>query len=558
MRTAPMKTHSESSHHSLVNRENQSFFTAKTENETPFFSPVTIQPKLKIGSPDDQYEQQADRIADSVVQSSVPDIQQQPAEEEEEMLQMKCKECEEEELQMKSETGQSGGYASSEMSGQVKNPGSGTSLPGNVNQEMSEKIGADFSDVNIHTGSKAAELSESIGARAFTHKKDIFFNSGEYNPASVEGKHLLAHELTHVVQQGQNVKNKIQKNPLSDRERRNYVDNIRDEMLIAHTDYNNGAQDAERAIESAQQAQADIAKAIFSVSMAIIVPGFGGVISSGATRFGLTVSSSVADHIGGVIGEAAKIAGERKIDELFQSDGVNQLFVSITNGLEEASRTKREFLIEKTNDRNAISDGDLVELRHYWRELARKDRNDWNVWFQEKYRDFQQQIRPIGQRTDGRYGTNRLRWIEGRSWKALALTGEGRYFMSNNRPTHISWISRFYREAAIRKMEQLLGTQTIQTVHYTNLITNGRLSAFDFSVILDNPSYRSSEMVIEESERLTSPSSSNQCPTCHGESGSRQPSDFGRDYLLPEDFSFQNQSGNTDTEELLRWIQQSE
>ena len=211
MRTAPMKTHSESSHHSLVNRENQSFFTAKTENETPFFSPVTIQPKLKIGSPDDQYEQQADRIADSVVQSSVPDIQQQPSEEEEEMLQMKCKECEEEELQMKSETGQSGGYASSEMSGQVKNPGNGTPLPGSVNREMSQKIGADFSDVNIHTGSKAAELNESIGARAFTHKKDIFFNSGEYNPASVEGKHLLAHELTHVVQQNRGKPSVIQR-----------------------------------------------------------------------------------------------------------------------------------------------------------------------------------------------------------------------------------------------------------------------------------------------------------------------------------------------------------
>jgi hypothetical protein len=204
MRTAPIKTHSESSHHSLLNRENQSFFTAKAENETPFFSPVTIQPKLKIGSPDDQYEQQADRVADAVVQSSVPDIQQQPAEEEEEML------------QMKSETGNSGGYASPEISSKVRNPGNGTSLPGSVNREMSQKIGADFSDVNIHTGSHASKLNQSLGARAFTHGKDIFFNSGEYNPASVEGKRLLAHELTHVVQQGN--KNRSNKNIIQKQE----------------------------------------------------------------------------------------------------------------------------------------------------------------------------------------------------------------------------------------------------------------------------------------------------------------------------------------------------
>lgn len=207
MRTAPIKAHSESSHHSLVNRENHSFFTVKTENETPFFSPSTIQSKLKIGSPDDQYEQQADRVADAVVNSPAPEVQMQPLEEEEEML------------QMKSETGQTGGYAPPEISSKVKNPGNGASLPGNVNREMSQKIGADFSDVTIHTGSHASTLNQSLGARAFTHGKDIFFNSGEYNPATTEGKHLLAHELVHVVQQGKinhSKKNIIQKQEIFD------------------------------------------------------------------------------------------------------------------------------------------------------------------------------------------------------------------------------------------------------------------------------------------------------------------------------------------------------
>ncbi|MCB0583260.1 MAG: DUF4157 domain-containing protein, partial [Phaeodactylibacter sp.] len=54
----------------------------------------------------------------------------------------------------------------------------------------------------IHTGSQAARLSSDIGARAFTHKNNIFFNSGEYNPGTPSGQKLLAHELTHTVQQG--------------------------------------------------------------------------------------------------------------------------------------------------------------------------------------------------------------------------------------------------------------------------------------------------------------------------------------------------------------------
>ena len=67
---------------------------------------------------------------------------------------------------------------------------------------MSNKVGADFSNVKVHSDSKAADMNSSIGAKAFTHGKDIYFNKGQYNPSSQGGKHLLAHELTHTVQQG--------------------------------------------------------------------------------------------------------------------------------------------------------------------------------------------------------------------------------------------------------------------------------------------------------------------------------------------------------------------
>jgi hypothetical protein len=62
-------------------------------------------------------------------------------------------------------------------------------------------MGADFSNVNIHTDPEAIQMNQSLGARAFTHGNDIYFNQNEYNPSTPKGKHLLAHELTHVIQQ---------------------------------------------------------------------------------------------------------------------------------------------------------------------------------------------------------------------------------------------------------------------------------------------------------------------------------------------------------------------
>ncbi|ACU62669.1 eCIS core domain-containing protein [Chitinophaga pinensis] len=80
--------------------------------------------------------------------------------------------------------------------------GHGVPLSPDVKKEMGQAIGADFGNVRVHTGDKAAELSSDLGAQAFTHGNDVYFNSGKYDPSSAGGKHLLAHELTHVVQQG--------------------------------------------------------------------------------------------------------------------------------------------------------------------------------------------------------------------------------------------------------------------------------------------------------------------------------------------------------------------
>ena len=80
--------------------------------------------------------------------------------------------------------------------------GNGQALDSNVQAQMGESIGADFSNVRVHTGSESNQLNEQLGAKAFTTGSDVFFRDGEYSPGSSSGQELIAHELTHVVQQG--------------------------------------------------------------------------------------------------------------------------------------------------------------------------------------------------------------------------------------------------------------------------------------------------------------------------------------------------------------------
>ncbi|MEL6142062.1 MAG: DUF4157 domain-containing protein, partial [Bacteroidota bacterium] len=80
--------------------------------------------------------------------------------------------------------------------------GGGQPLNSEVQRSMGDAMGADFSGVRVHEGGEAAGLSNDIGAQAFTHGSDIYFNEGKYQPGTSDGDRLLAHELTHTVQQG--------------------------------------------------------------------------------------------------------------------------------------------------------------------------------------------------------------------------------------------------------------------------------------------------------------------------------------------------------------------
>lgn len=77
----------------------------------------------------------------------------------------------------------------------------GRALDDDVRAEMEARLGADFSDVRVHTDSSASDSARAVGAHAYTVGTDLVFQHGRYNPSSDEGKLVLAHELTHVIQQ---------------------------------------------------------------------------------------------------------------------------------------------------------------------------------------------------------------------------------------------------------------------------------------------------------------------------------------------------------------------
>ena len=110
------------------------------------------------------------------------------------------KEKEEVPVQKKEDT--TSAVAKNSLTKSIQNKiGHGQSLQENTLKEMNKQFQVDFSAVIIHTDEESDQLCEALHAQAFTVGKDIFFRAGKYNPNSLEGKQLLVHELTHVLQQ---------------------------------------------------------------------------------------------------------------------------------------------------------------------------------------------------------------------------------------------------------------------------------------------------------------------------------------------------------------------
>ena len=217
-----------------------------------------IQTKLSIGKAGDTYEKEADATADKVVRrmaqpgASVEDKHAVPAVDGKHMapgVQAKCAKCEQEDKLQKEQdkesperekiqkkpifdssaepppvnkedkmirrceacgpdekvqkSGDDAGTADAGLESRLNaSKGGGSPLPKGTREHMESSMGADFSGVRVHTGSEAEQMNHQLHAQAFTHKNDIYFGKGKYDTGSKDGQHLLAHELTHVVQQG--------------------------------------------------------------------------------------------------------------------------------------------------------------------------------------------------------------------------------------------------------------------------------------------------------------------------------------------------------------------
>ena len=204
--------------------------------------PALFQAKLSVGAPDDPFEQEADKISHQVMDSyeQVTNVQsklstlglqtliqpmavatisrklQKRILRAAYFLQSKCDQCEKEEkehgLNKKSNRLQfdgDGAQVSAQTEARIESQrGSGQAMDPVTQTAMESSFGADFSSVRIHTDSSAVQLSRDLNAHAFTVGNDIFFNEGTYQPHTKGGAGLLAHELTHVVQQGAAVQNK--------------------------------------------------------------------------------------------------------------------------------------------------------------------------------------------------------------------------------------------------------------------------------------------------------------------------------------------------------------
>lgn len=167
-----------------------------------------LQAKLRIGEPDDAYEREADGMAEQVMRMPEPNVQRSCAAcESEERVQRKCAECEEEEELQRKEAPSSSpstavaGGAAPTIVGDVVG-GTGRPLDASVRSFMEPRFGHDFGRVRVHDGSRAAESAAAVNARAYTVGNNVVFGRGSYSPGSESGRKLIAHELTHVLQQG--------------------------------------------------------------------------------------------------------------------------------------------------------------------------------------------------------------------------------------------------------------------------------------------------------------------------------------------------------------------
>ena len=221
--------------------------------------PPLVQTKLTINQPNDRYEQEADRVADTVIRMPEPDVSnairfgsiqracigcgegelrrqlliqtKTIAEQITPFIQRQVEE-EEEILQTKAYTGQVSEVTSDIASRIQSLKGGGQPLSETTRAFFESRFGQDFNQVRVHTNSQAANTAQAINSKAFTVGRDVVFGVGQYSPETAIGKRLLAHELTHVIQQRIDAnKPHLQLKPLTEAEKQ---ENLKSQKYVGN------------------------------------------------------------------------------------------------------------------------------------------------------------------------------------------------------------------------------------------------------------------------------------------------------------------------------------
>ena len=152
-----------------------------------------LQTKLKVNEPGDAYEQEADRVADQVMAAPAPSaVTGAP---------LRIQRC----------AGRPTGQIEAPVSVDQALASPGRPLEPALRQDMEQRFGHDFSQVRVHTGTAAEQSARGVNAHAYTVGRNIVFAAGRFAPWTNEGRRLLAHELTHVVQQAHSPSRRIQR-----------------------------------------------------------------------------------------------------------------------------------------------------------------------------------------------------------------------------------------------------------------------------------------------------------------------------------------------------------
>ena len=195
-----------------------------------------VQAKLVVGPVNDPYEQEADQVADQVMRMPENEVAKASENDPGPVIQRACAECEDEEEKVQRQAegeeeeeqsiqgkreggGPSGGQVSAKQTAQIESiKTGGEPLRPASRNFFEQRFGHDFSSVRIHSDDRAAQSAKGIHAQAYTTGHHIVFGAGRYSPDTQTGQRLLAHELTHVIQQGSGEQIRRQEEPQSEQQ----------------------------------------------------------------------------------------------------------------------------------------------------------------------------------------------------------------------------------------------------------------------------------------------------------------------------------------------------